>query len=656
MEGGAVVLDLIYPEKGAKYLYFAFQQAYGIPTNQYVFVLAIPLRRDGVGRIRLTDTSRFEQGRERSYNGATSVRHFDCDGQIEIDFDPDRAAKKREHRKRYRGRGLSGASLRCFTINGYMPFSPSAQKSSDMEAFSFSPCYREIRYTRWDSSSQNLDHFREDGTIPMAVVFGFRDVGTFSYRWERAWAKDSCEVNISWELKRALGKLKITATVKADAQDGGDYRFNWTQQDIVNSGPDRYYGEGHYVSVATVEPSFSDDLRWSFMNNARNPHQKMKYTADDFQTDYSGRSVHAETEVRAYRKNTGEWEHPRRDWNLRYSQWIDYGPDWRGGVEFLPEDRIDDLYADLKRLADWNVGSQRCAISYQEVENYNLGFKPEGKDRGGYTIWTPMQKEAIENNRHIQTNVWMFLQDIFNAAKDWKNLSEAFRADAEFFSRNRNSDLKKIHWIKLFKNGSNTYLPILYGWRLTQSEAESLGEDIEKILSDGIDWTGFRYLGPIRRSETVGLNQFVEGISATETFCWQADVRPLRDTAWYAVTDELGFWLSLSDMWDWIKYSFVVNWLTKIPLQLLEWYDFQGWKQNYQCFQVQRSNKMVGTLPAFTVIPSYACAYPDELIDFKYYERYWNEIFDPVPSFLSGSGNTLLSHSVEVAALVVQRL
>lgn len=649
-------IDYYWPDAGEKYLYIRVYNPWVNDFYCYPVYLAIPIRAGHVNHIRDIETSRFENDGARSYNGATNVRHMAVDGQLLLEFSPGQAARYREHRSRYRGRGLSEVQVGYPYPNGLFCPGPCSldRDVSTIEGFSLTPSSRRVAVNKWDITPSNLDHFICDFEEE-ALVIGFNDNGTFSYEWQRAWTHDVYRITFHWEVDRVHGNVGFGCEFEIHADIGGlssvglpnDPESIWHR-----------YGEGKYhVKFPLTRLELSDELRNSL--RTCNKDNDAQYTSNDFRRSSCEGE---ELECSVFDLSRQEWCRPQIiGWKyLHYHTFVGYAPWWGTYHMVLPENRLDDLYQEFQKLEDWIVGRQLFLWSFSEVEPYNLGYKPLGKDRGNYTIWTTLQKEAIEGNKRLDSSIWMFLQDIVKAKEDWGNLFDQLKTDALWFSNHRKSPLMKIHWVQLGKNGSNTYLPILYGWRLTHAEAVSIGKELNRIIFDDAPWDNdIRYLGPQRETERFEENKYVEGFSGLVKFCWQADVDPTWNvfSEQYAVLDEMKAWPELHDAWDWVKYSFVINWLTKVPLQLLEWYDFQAWKANYALLQVQRSVKFEGHIEAFSVIGNYAIAYPGQLLDCKYYRRYWNEVFDPMPSFLTHlSGNTIFNHLVETSALVIQRL
>lgn len=649
-------IDYYWPDAGEKYLYVrlsGWDDEIDI-TSPELF-LALPIRAGHTNHIREIETSRFDNDRSRSYNGATNVRHMAVDGQLLLEFNPEQAARYREHRARYRGRGLSDPNVGYKPANGFFIPGPCAldQQFHTIEGFSLTPSLRRVSVNKWDDDEHNLDHFTSDHEVD-ALVIGFSDKGTFSYEWQRAWVHDTYRVTIRWNVNRVTGNVGVGFEFDIHVPEGGLPAVSLPNLPVDSS----TYGEGIYHCKRSIQHlNISSHLRESF--KSCNQDKEANYAASDFGVI---NLVAENTEMRSFRKDWHDWDdHPWSGWhNMKCQTFVGYAPWWGSYHMVLPENRLDDLYNEFQQLEDWIVGQQTFLWSFSEVEAYNLGYKPKGKNRGPYTIWTTLEKKAIENNRAIDSSLWMFFQDLKNAREDWGNLAKQFETDAKFFLNHKRSPLMKIHWVEVGKHGSNTYLPILYGWRLTQAEAENLGEALQKLLFEQTPWRkSIRYLGPERETESFREDKFVEGFSGKVLFCWQADVNPDWNafSKWYARLDELKLWLSLKDAWDWVKYSFVLNWLTKVPLQLLEWYDFQAWKQNYALLQVQRSVKFEGKITAFSAIGNYALAYPDQLLDCKYYRRYWNNLFDPMPSFQTHiGGNTIFDHLIETSALVIQRL
>jgi hypothetical protein len=304
---------------------------------------------------------------------------------------------------------------------------------------------------------------------------------------------------------------------------------------------------------------------------------------------------------------------------------------------------------------DWEMGSQYVPYG-SDTDSYQFGRKG-GKDRGGTTIYSKLQEQGIRNNRFYDGNFWMLFQDLSNLVEDFHNLKAAGVEDVYQLWRWWKRKGSKMDTAKA---AANTYLPLKYGYKLTLEDVFSLMDGIQRATWELRDFRECRYLGPEREIERLSVTPFLKDFRGKQTFCWQASVLPEPNvfSGAFAFLNDLSMWLTVEDAWDWIPYSFVIDWLVSTPKKFVEDLDWHAWKMNFNLAEACRSYKLVGEVNASHVLDALdGLLDPGQRVNVSYYHRNWSRHFDPPPYYRDKSVGpaTAISHWVELTALTIQR-
>lgn len=621
------VLKVISPSPGVEFLLLEFHGGY---TNSnyrnwlqpgwttIIPAILIPVSREDWEACSVTtDILRIKsQGSSRSYSGQTNVENLQIFGESVLNYSPTRARVAFEKKRQYSRLG----QVRCIAnATGYCGLGTDVPKLVQ-EQFD---CYK----------------IMSSNTLVYRQIIGMGRSGTIE--WSQYFENSHVlrKATITWKLSKGVVSLDVQHVV----DDPDDMLDTYNVKRVYPSLYRNWYFYGHYYGdfpVSQFPPMNSNTVKLSPISGF--------YTYEYHERDWVRHRVDA----------------PR--WTFRLTL---------GRTEWYDQDSSESSSLDLLPMLESYAKSDRfCMKEFESVRDYQVGRSPLGqfdtgyfqlphafkaKNRGGQSVFSEMQEEAINQNRYINTNLWMFIQDLANAQEDWANLYNQFKADGEFISvlrRERKGSLKEGAQL-----GANTFLPLLYGWRLTQSEAEKLGEQIARLQDECRLAEEDRYLGPMRRQEI--LEEIPDELSfltkASQVFAWSATVRPEPNafSSAFAFLDERSVTLTMSDAWDWVPYSFVVNWFDSTVGDMAQRLDFRAWKANYFPLEVTRSYrleasadlcKMLSLVNWQTVVPA----------QIKYYWRDVNKKLDP-PGFHSSedsASSRLASHWCEASALIVQRL
>lgn len=604
------------------------------------WTIAIPIKPGGRKEILFTDQqcSTLLQGRSRSKTGMTDVTHIKVSGDLEIVLPPGRSAESKKLR-RTEPRGAADRTstwIRYPVVGGY-PTDRFCPETVGM-----------IRLMRYRTDGWWTSHLEQRGRVWTQII-GTTDSGKYVHVQPRTWARDQMTFTIEWNLDRAAGKFTLHTAC--------DYDGAYHMIDTVNVAPSgsrlsKTSAHGHWEQTQVF--SLSDAAVWSFAHPNENP----KWSSSDFQ----GFDFRSEGEYYYYLDGKKTYFDPG------YS--IDVGTMMFGPApDSVDYTALDDVSLNLEPLLRKFESLESYQIGYQNCSGQNYAFGTHsGKDRGGTTIYAELQDRAIEDNRYINTNLPMFFRDLSHCYEDWNNLSDQLKTDRRLLrkvfkavrKKNQSGSTSKLAK-DVAQGAANTYLPIKYGWRLTQSEAIQIGEGIARIWDDVRGFYSARYLGPERAQERLRETSDFDLLVGDQVFCWQATVLPDRNlfSGLFAFLDERSLWLTAEDIWDYVPYSFVVNWFCDLPKRVVNYADRSFWQMNYNLEEACRSYKFTGYIDAREVInlPSFELA-PELVCEISYYHRGWNTQFDP-PLYYKGEDfdpSVPLSHWTEITALVIQRL
>lgn len=639
------MIQIFYPRKG-KYLFYCLGHpgiSYTGDLRPYYVnpVLAIPL--DVEPHIEQVDVDVFVQGNRSSYDGQTEVHHLKVKGDIEINPFI-HAGEWAKYQSLHNSKALSVPSWEA--DNRRLLKSPSNEQEFDEWPLRLSTI-------RLDTKWRDEDGYIHKEYPLRAYIFGFRRSGKCVYSSSQTWSHFVETQEIEWSTRRipedasALSKelfrpgqtLWVRVTHRVVNPDNSDYPAG------RNIPREKESDGGYATSICQNEEVVYLGSR------LRQPE-----TALEGEEILPARTIHPYFAMWKFAGNgnllSSAGDQP---WETIGPVWIDR-LDWDvslPNVSFISEKLMSDFAILEKRMTGHYTGSR-----------YSEDGGKYAVDRGGITIWQSMMEEALSNMKELDINIYTFILDLLRAKSDWQSLADQFKGDAEYLQRTfaKSAKHEGVSFKDLGANVSNTYLPILYGWRLTQQEAEQIGEALSKVLIDGEALTGTKYLDTFPRTELVTANRGT-GLSffnGSVTFAYKAALRP-QDNPFSVGVDTLksyGLSLDLTDAWDMIKYSFVVDWVLDVG-GWLNTIDNYAWTCNLDVLSVTKSQKYEGHVYVEDYLTeAHFLGNPAVLLDVSYYHRWIEKKLDPAPiwSFSVKGPSGLLNHIPEGTALVVQRL
>lgn len=259
-------------------------------------------------------------------------------------------------------------------------------------------------------------------------------------------------------------------------------------------------------------------------------------------------------------------------------------------------------------------------------------------------------------NAEIETTAWQVQQETLpslvsgalDAAADLSINTLAYARDVRNLAKDAKSLLKTARGIKNPKNWANAWLSYRFGLRLFAQDTKQVLKAIQKIDT---------YRGEIRRSHR---SQTVH----RSLSCGETDVRtgltlfvdavPMRQRSISHAALALDVAPTLSNMWDFLPYSFVVDWLVPVG-EALETIDS---KTKLSQFPVRGAT--ITTRADVDIGPPPDCTGNLHLISFK------REFVDagtlsrrlqPFKAISNGLGDGVsLKHMIDFVCLAVQRL
>lgn len=643
------MVDLVWPKPNEPSIYVVFGYVEkSSSTSEAPLTLVIPIRAGGSNRIRLQDdeTRLLLQGKSRSYSGGTAVDHIKLDGQICIDSDPVRADREREFWRFHSTGSLVGMQTTSGISNTGVRTHPSTDATDHADCLwkLGTRLFRRASYTT-DSSYPN--HYKP-GSVLKGNLFGFARSGKQSWAWDRAFAEDRVQITIEWDLEPASKQLRIKMLWKYQSSKG------WIPNVQTRYCIDRPESEAYGTGEGEIVLNFSDELAESMRFGRRD--EPIDCSPTDF---YSG--TLKLPGIGKYKNQRGEWVNVNNSSNKLlggFTVFISDGPDWWQTGFIRPKAYLTELMDRWKQQASFDYGTQSFVPGIYDNDNFNAGRIEWGLDRGGQTIWTTLQSQAVQNNKLLDTDFVDYIVDMLELRESIVNLSDQFRKDKIAIQNNLPKDLRNVTWDQLTKEGSNTFLPLHWGYNLTIQSAMEIGEQLDRCWSDVRLATEDRYLGPTRATERFLQLYFFGDISGTRTYAWQATVRPEPNgfSEAFAFLEERSVYPTAQSVWNRVPYSFVIDWFTGAFSNACKAIDLQAWKANYNLLECFRSVKyVVKVRPGKVFYPELMFSDPNSELEMTYYHRVWNRKFDPQPLFTTGSGFSIL-HTIEAGALIVQRL
>lgn len=606
-----------------------------IPVDipQIGFVIAIPLgyKPDNSFSYEQDETSVKLQGQARSPTGMTEVENLQVFGDALLENSPTRL----RWQEKMNSPSLQLASqyyTYCVWGNTMFPcwYNMDRPLVYDWVQLRRIPCVVGNDWIKWT----------------YAVTLGFKPKGTCELSFFRNDAEDRYEYQISWEYSESEGKVSLGMVCERScnsaitATHANRAPYKWEREEC-RSNVEHYTFE----TTVTLPDSIMDAIRSHSVPPARyaafNTQRIAEYSFHDYW--YYGTHYHVDGGNSATRFKGHIYPGCAPQW-----EYLD--------VREKPLIDTKGLMVKSRYVERYERGSEHCSL-------WDFQRSTPGRNRGGVSVYSELQENAIATNRYINTNLPMFFADIANALEDWNNLADQFQGNLEHLGKLRKAaklsagDLRDIA-----KDASNTYLPLKYGWHLTMDEAVMIGEHLERIWEDVRLASEPRYLGPSRVVEkpTSTAEYFYSLSEPEQTFVWKGTILPEPNSfsGLFAFLDERSLWLTTSDAWDWIPYSFVVNWFFDLPKNGVKAADFQAWKANYFPLEISRSYKLTGKIGSMDLFAGNRAIFVADEPSFKFYHRWWNREFDPpnLQSTDSSWQDRSTGHWCELGALIIQRL
>jgi hypothetical protein len=280
----------------------------------------------------------------------------------------------------------------------------------------------------------------------------------------------------------------------------------------------------------------------------------------------------------------------------------------------------------------------------------------------GESEWSEIQEKAIESSIIISNNMFMFVHDILNLKEDFTNLASAgkkFTGDLSSCFSTREAEKEITEWMKdngkvIVQDLDNVYLPVKYGYGLTVSEAWELGNKIVTLKQKYRNL--FSQLFQLRARKTLS----TEFGPLKANYLANVRIADNKFSKLYAAVFNAGFWPRLTTAYDYIPYSFCVDWIVSIG-DALEQADLYAYRCNLDLASLVKSVIIDnGRIPARDVFPNAPYVPEGTSINLSYYKRWIEEHWDSPPFKLDvpllDTSPRNFSHYTELTALVTQRL
>lgn len=286
--------------------------------------------------------------------------------------------------------------------------------------------------------------------------------------------------------------------------------------------------------------------------------------------------------------------------------------------------------------------------------------------RGNSSVWSELMLEAMHDSTYLDNNMLMFVKDIVSMKDDFQNLHDAGVTlgndlTAGFSKASLKADIAKWerkHGRKLTKDVCNIYLPLIYGYKLTFDEAVEIGE---RLAEKSGHWGDIFKLYQARKSRHLtGVSKVGNSLTVKASYLANLQCKDNAFSELYAVLQHTGLQIGLNDAWDWIPYSFCVNWVLDVS-NFLDSIDCYGWQCNYDLISCVKSTL---TTLDYIVDDRLLCGQLTtaigQTLKVESYKRWVEFKFDPPPFFtdfdVQQTIENLWYHRTEGAALILQRL
>lgn len=273
-------------------------------------------------------------------------------------------------------------------------------------------------------------------------------------------------------------------------------------------------------------------------------------------------------------------------------------------------------------------------------------------------LWSTIMVDALSSRKIIDCNLIMSLMELKNLSADLTKTLESY-ANVALGVRDLLKGKTKLQK-SLLKEAAGAHLSTIYGYNLTLKECEQNGINIAACLDDLRSSLSFKQTLKARKQQYELWS--CEGYLPTRATCnYSVTLRPEDNgfSALYDYLDRFSAWVTLSNAWDFIPYSFVVDWLLPVG-KMLEAADIQAWQANHHVDTIVKSMKIESSVNVDRAFPGILTQ--DLLnvgaIKATKYHRWVESFFDSPPLYpdVGSVPDILRTHFPEGASLLVQRL
>lgn len=259
--------------------------------------------------------------------------------------------------------------------------------------------------------------------------------------------------------------------------------------------------------------------------------------------------------------------------------------------------------------------------------------------------WSVMTQEAVESSHNWGNNMLALIRDITHLHSDVSSLAKT----ASDFGQSLASSFKGGSKAQAVKDGASLYLGNKYGYGLTVADCWSVGQTLNSLRKQPASMKyGVRKLRSRKELSwnlTYGTWTVNYSLLARVGECDSV----LMDLIERALSWDI--YPTLGNMWDFVPYSFVIDWLVDVG-GVLESIDARVNTLYLPLKSLTKSEKI--TSPFISPTWCYGQDASGSL-ELTYYRRWpqfeWDHI---VPSLQPGSG--LDGHFLESASLIIQRI
>lgn len=274
------------------------------------------------------------------------------------------------------------------------------------------------------------------------------------------------------------------------------------------------------------------------------------------------------------------------------------------------------------------------------------------------SLWSPIMVEALGSRKIVDCNLIMSLIELKNLAADLTSTLESYQnvASGVVDLLKGKTKLQK----SLLKEAASAHLSTIYGYNLTLKECEQNGLNIAACLDNLKASLSYRQTLKARKQQYELWS--CKGYTPTRATCnYSVTLRP-EDNGFsvvYDYLDRFSAWVTLTNAWDFIPYSFVVDWLLPVG-KLLEAADVKAWQANHRVDTIVKSMKIEASVEIDRAFPGLLTR--DLLnvgtLKVSKYHRWVESYFDSPPLYpdIGSVPNILKTHFPEGASLIVQRL